>query len=243
MSPSKSSRRIEPQRVYQLRIELLFIEPVIWRTIFVPETLTLPKLDRVVQAAMGWTNSHLHAWRIDGRRYGVPDPEWNMPGELLDERKFTVGSVLGDHIDEFVYDYDFGDGWVRDNVLPPLADAPETHPTARAMRDAFWQWMAEHREGALIVADCGWPVEAGMLSACVADDPSRAFAGPYPLHEVATLLVAAGLDPMASYAERVLSPAALTSHRKHHPTDDARVSALCARLALCVLSRTPQESR
>lgn len=111
MSPSKSSRRIEPQRVYQLRIELLFIEPVIWRTIFVPETLTLPKLDRVVQAAMGWTNSHLHAWRIDGRRYGVPDPEWNMPGELLDERKFTVGSVLGDHIDEFVYDYDFGDGW------------------------------------------------------------------------------------------------------------------------------------
>ena len=135
------------------------------------------------------------------------------------------------------------DPWVRDNVLPPLADAPETHPTARAMRDAFWQWMAEHREGALIVADCGWPVEAGMLSACVADDPSRAFAGPYPLHEVATLLVAAGLDPMASYAERVLSPAARVAHRKHHPTDDARVSALCARLALCVLSRTPQESR
>lgn len=111
MSPSKSSRRIEPQRVYQLRLELLFIEPVIWRTILVPETLTLPKLDRVVQAAMGWTNSHLHAWRIAGRRYGVPDPEWDTPGELLDERKFTVGSVLGDHIDEFVYDYDFGDGW------------------------------------------------------------------------------------------------------------------------------------
>ena len=111
MSPSKPSRRIEPLRVYQLRLELLFIEPVIWRTILVPETLTLPKLDRVIQAAMGWTNSHLHAWRIDGRRYGVPDPEWDSPGELLDERKFTVGSVLGDHIDEFFYDYDFGDGW------------------------------------------------------------------------------------------------------------------------------------
>ncbi|CAM5798333.1 plasmid pRiA4b ORF-3 family protein [Rhizobacter fulvus] len=111
MSPSKPSRRIEPLRVYQLRLELLFIEPVIWRTILVPETLTLPKLDRVIQAAMGWTNSHLHAWQIDGRRYGVPDPEWDPPGELLDERKFTVGSVLGEHIDEFFYDYDFGDGW------------------------------------------------------------------------------------------------------------------------------------
>ncbi len=117
MSPSKSSRRIEPQRVYQLRIELLFIEPVIWRTILVPETLTLPKLDRVVQAAMGWTNSHLHAWRIEERRYGVPDREWDTPGELLDERKFTVGSVLGDHIDEFVYDYDFGDGWEHRMVV------------------------------------------------------------------------------------------------------------------------------
>lgn len=126
MSPSKSSRRIEPQCVYQLRIELLFIEPVIWRTILVPETLTLPKLDRVIQAAMGWSNSHLHAWRIDGRRYGVPDPEWNMPGELLDERKFTVGSVLGDHIDEFVYDYDFGDGWEhRVAIEKRLAADPE----------------------------------------------------------------------------------------------------------------------
>ena len=126
MSPSKPSRRIEPQRVYQLRLELLFIQPIIWRTILVPETLTLPKLDRVIQAAMGWSNSHLHAWRIDGRRYGVPDPEWNMPGELLDERKFTVGSVLGDHIDEFVYDYDFGDGWEhRVAIVKRLAADPE----------------------------------------------------------------------------------------------------------------------
>jgi hypothetical protein len=126
MSPSKPSRRIEPQRVYQLRLELLFIQPIIWRTILVPETLTLPKLDRVIQAAMGWSNSHLHAWRIDGRRYGVPDPEWNMPGELLDERKFTVGSVLGDHIDEFVYDYDFGDGWEhRVAIEKRLAADPE----------------------------------------------------------------------------------------------------------------------
>ncbi|MGV8826650.1 plasmid pRiA4b ORF-3 family protein [Methylibium petroleiphilum] len=126
MSPGKPSRRIEPQRVYQLCLELLFIQPIIWRTILVPETMTLPKLDRVIQAAMGWYNSHLHAWRIDGRRYGVPDPEWNMPGELLDERKFTVGSVLGDHIDEFVYDYDFGDSWEhRVAVEKRLAADPE----------------------------------------------------------------------------------------------------------------------
>lgn len=124
------------------------------------------------------------------------------------------------------------DPWVRDNVLPALADAPETHATPRAMRDAFWSWLTARQADACVVVDCGWPVEAGLLIACVNDDPSRAFKGPYPMHEVASLLLAAGRDPMASYADRVLSPEALAAHRKHHPTDDARVSALCARLAL-----------
>lgn len=126
MSPSKPTRRIEPQRVYQLRIELLYIEPTIWRTILVPDTVTLAKLDRVVQAAVGWTNSHLHAWRIDGRRYGVPDPEWDTPGQQLDERKFSVGAVLDEHITELVYDYDFGDGWEHRIVVEQrLATDPE----------------------------------------------------------------------------------------------------------------------
>jgi hypothetical protein len=111
MSPRKPPGRAQPQRVYQLRIELQHIEPRIWRTILVPETLTLPRLDRVVQAALGWTNSHLHDWRIDGKRYGVPNPEWEAPDQLLDERKFTVGAVLGEGIEEFGYEYDFGDGW------------------------------------------------------------------------------------------------------------------------------------
>lgn len=124
------------------------------------------------------------------------------------------------------------DPWVRKHVLPALADAPDTHATAREMRGDFWEWMTARQADAVVVVDCGWPVEAGMLLACVADYPWRAGKGPYPLHEVASLLLAAGLDPMDSYAERVLSPGQLAAHRKHHPTDDARVSALCARLAL-----------
>lgn len=122
MRPAKPARRSESQRVYQLRIELLYIEPAIWRTILVPETISLAKLDRVVQAAMGWTNSHLHAWQIDGHRYGVADPEWDTSDEQLDERRFTVGTVLGERVEEFVYEYDFGDGWehriVVDKRLP-----------------------------------------------------------------------------------------------------------------------------
>jgi len=124
------------------------------------------------------------------------------------------------------------DPWVRDHVLPALDGVPATFETPEAMRSAFWSWLTSRQSDALVVVDCGWPVEAGLMSACVDDDPSRAFKGPYPLHEVASLLFATGHDPLALYAERVLSPAQLTIHRKHHPVDDARVSALCARMAL-----------
>lgn len=132
------------------------------------------------------------------------------------------------------------DPWVRDNVLPALDGVPVTHKTPAALRAAFWSWLTERQNASLVVVDCGWPVEAGLLSACVADDPTRAFKGPYPLHEVATLLLVAGRDSLASYAAEVLSPGALARHRKHHPVDDARVSALCARMALASVAPEPR---
>lgn len=177
----------------------------------------------------------------------VPILSFDVESNGLHGEGFAIGAVLlrpdGKEASTFYArcPVENVDPWVRENVLPALADAPITHAAPREMRDAFWQWMTDHREGAVIVVDCGWPVEAGMLSACVADDPSRALAGPYPLHEVATLLLAAKADPLGSYAERVLSPEALAAHRKHHPTDDARVSALTARLALTALG-APGES-
>ena len=76
-----------------------------------PDTTKLAKLDRIVQAAMGWTNSHLHDWHIEQQRYGIPDEQWGGSGDLQDDRKFTVGAVLSEHVQAFNYSYDFGDGW------------------------------------------------------------------------------------------------------------------------------------
>lgn len=126
MSARKPPGRPGPKCIYQLRIELQHIEPRIWRTILVPDTITLAKLDRVVQAAMGWTNSHLHDWHIEGKRYGAPNPEWDNEGDMLDDRKVTVGGVLGEHVPEFLYQYDFGDGWEhRIGVEKRLAPKPD----------------------------------------------------------------------------------------------------------------------
>lgn len=108
---STKFQRAEPRRIYQLRIELQHIQPLVWRRILVPDSLKLTKLDRIVQAAMGWSNSHLHDWHIERQRYGIPDPEWVGSQDMLDERKFTVGAVLGEQVQGFAYSYDFGDGW------------------------------------------------------------------------------------------------------------------------------------
>ena len=127
------------------------------------------------------------------------------------------------------------DPWVRKHVLPMLVGSPVTHKSAKLMRSAFWKWLKKPRKDTVVVADVGWPVEAGLLSACVADDPRRRMKGPYPLHEVATLLLASGMDPMKSYGSFVLPE---EPDRAHNPVYDSRVSALCAEMALKRLGMT-----
>lgn len=107
--------------------------------------------------------------------------------------------------------------WVAENV--PLLTP--THPTPRMVRDAFWQeWLQCKALGGELVADCAWPVEANFLRQCVNDDlPAREWQGPYPLHDLATLMLAKGQDPLAT-RERL--PRELPAH---HPLHDARQSA------------------
>lgn len=152
---------------------------------------------------------------------------------------FAIGAVLldadGEELGTFyaaVQPPEQVDPWVKRYVLPALVESPPTHRTAREMRTAFWDWMAERSEDALVVVDCGWPVEAGLLIECIKDDPNRQHRGPYPLHEVASLLLAAGLDPKGDYSLTVLAPEQRPLHRAHHPLHDARASALVARYAL-----------
>jgi Plasmid pRiA4b ORF-3-like protein len=76
------------------------------------------------QAAMGWTNSHLHSFSIGDQIYGMHIEDW--PDEELDENDFTVLVALRGGVRRFSYEYDFGDSWehevvVEDVTWPPLA--------------------------------------------------------------------------------------------------------------------------
>ena len=63
--------KIPAGTVFQFKITLLGIEPPIWRRIQTKDC-TLDKLHEHIQTAMGWTNSHLHQFKIDGVPYGDP---------------------------------------------------------------------------------------------------------------------------------------------------------------------------
>src|SRR5262245_18991438 len=51
------------ERVYLFKITLLDSHPPVWRRIQVKDC-TLDKLHEHIQTAMGWTNSHLHHFRV-----------------------------------------------------------------------------------------------------------------------------------------------------------------------------------
>ena len=68
--PSRRSRRI-----LRLRASIVDIEPEVWRTIDVDESLTLAQLHTVLQVAFNWFGSHLHRFSEDdpwARSNGIP---------------------------------------------------------------------------------------------------------------------------------------------------------------------------
>jgi hypothetical protein len=67
-------------------------DPQVWRRVLIPAGYTLDRVHAVIQAAMGWRESHLHAFWIGDREYGAayPDDEF----ERLDESRFRFGDLV-----------------------------------------------------------------------------------------------------------------------------------------------------
>jgi len=101
-----------------LRIELMGIEPLIWRRVRVPVRWTLKRLHGLIQSAFGWENRHLHDFRIGDVSIGMPDIDDDRPG-LQDEGEWTIAEVQKSGETEFLYVYDFGDWWQHRIVIEP----------------------------------------------------------------------------------------------------------------------------
>ena len=96
----------------QLRVALKGSRPPIWRRFQISPRWSLADLHDVVQAVMGWEDSHLHAFSKGRRRFSIPNPwldDWGEPD--LDSRKYRIGQLLRREKDWIDYTYDFGDCW------------------------------------------------------------------------------------------------------------------------------------
>ncbi|CAN5879476.1 hypothetical protein BH23GEM9_BH23GEM9_08800 [soil metagenome] len=103
--------RVLHRPVYTLRIELVHIEPVIWRHFDVPAGYTLAEVHDVIQRVMGWHDSHLHAFEIGTEGYGPGINEYDEDEQ--DEAVVQMGDVGLQVGDRFTYIYDFGDDWAH----------------------------------------------------------------------------------------------------------------------------------
>ncbi len=112
------AKRRGPTRVYQLKVTLLGSRPPIWRRILVPSNLTLANLHDILQNIMGWTNSHLHEFVMDGRSFG--DPSAGM--DVANERRWRLDQLLTKPNDKLLYIYDFGDNWQHQVLLEKILE-------------------------------------------------------------------------------------------------------------------------
>jgi len=103
-------------RFHRLHIALAEIEPLIWRRVDVPSHVNLEELHRIIQAAMGWLDYHLHSFEIGERRYQLPNDEnIDLDDPPLDERDITLRELPKGT--RFRYEYDFGDCWIHEILV------------------------------------------------------------------------------------------------------------------------------
>ena len=132
-APSRIKKSKLTGSLYQFKITLLGTEPPVWRRIQVKDC-TLDKLHEHIQTSMGWTNSHLHQFKIQGHRYG--DPELLDDGfedfECVDATKTILSQILPKAGKRFAfkYEYDFGDGWEHELLFEgsPAVDPKVKYP-------------------------------------------------------------------------------------------------------------------
>jgi len=120
--------------LHQLKVSLDDIAPAIWRRLLVPSNITLRRLHGIVQKSMGWTNSHLHRFRLDGREFGRPDPDGEL--YLEDDSRYRLGSMLIVPGHSMAYEYDFGDSWQHTILLEEIVEDDEVGAKVRCVGGA-----------------------------------------------------------------------------------------------------------
>lgn len=110
---------------HTLHVQLHGSEPAIWRRVEVDGSMTLARFHHVLQAALGWTDSHLHLY-MDRNPFLINSVEehartvtWLMANSIEeglegeDESGTTLTKALARSGGTLWYEYDLGDSWMH----------------------------------------------------------------------------------------------------------------------------------
>ena len=157
---------------YLLRIELRNLKPAIYREVVVDPNISLSKLHKIIQAAMGWEDAHLYGFALHNGKASAsywrapPEHKFEPPqnnegfGAGFDfetsqsDRTTRLKDVLQAPKDKLLYMYDFGDDWEHLITLKQLVRTTEPLPCLIKAQNACPP------------EDCGgWPGFIHMLEA------------------------------------------------------------------------------
>ena len=171
--------------IARLKITLDDVEPTVLRRVDVPFDIRLDRLHLTIQAAMGWTNSHLYELRAGDVGWSTPYPDADWSGDFLDARKARLNDILEDiGTKKLIYVYDFGDGWEHTIKVERLAD-----PTPGALYPCLIEV-----SGRCPPEDCGGPWGYAEMLEAIADPK-------HERHAELTEWIGNDFDPHADQAE------------------------------------------
>ncbi|MEI2664748.1 plasmid pRiA4b ORF-3 family protein [Rossellomorea sp. LJF3] len=111
------------KKTFQLKISLKGAKPPIWRRVLIPNTVSLHQFHHVIQAAMGWSNSHLYSFDTRHGDFEYPGEEYEFDASrTYNSSKAILGNVLDEKNDKISYTYDFGDNWQHQILLEKISE-------------------------------------------------------------------------------------------------------------------------
>jgi hypothetical protein len=149
MDKLEAGTRVRRGSLLEVRVELVYSEPSIWRQLEMRSTMTLKQVHQVLQAAFGWEDMHLHRFTaedpfgslrpVDGE---IPEALQWLPGQECEEptdrpeEDCSLDQLLTLSAGGAFYEYDFGDSWLHRLELVSRRPADEGSPPARLVDGA-----------------------------------------------------------------------------------------------------------
>lgn len=149
------------ERVYQFRIVIRDVSPIIWRRILVPEDQTLAELHRAILICFDWMDMHLHNFMIHGREYGLYKPGGGSFSKSADQ--VSLAQLQLRENEKFVYTYDYYDYWQHDIRLEKIA------PNEQQLTHA----LCVGGKGRGPLEDCGGPAAYQQMARLARHGPLR----------------------------------------------------------------------